>query len=290
MNITKKITRKAKLSYRDILLRTSIKEVIQPNFFIIGAQKSGTSSLFRYIKKYAANFVSPLKKEIHYYDYRFHKDFKWYLSHFPLKKRKKGSVITGEASPYYLFHPATPQRISKDYPNAKFLLLLRNPVDRAYSQYNFQKKNNIGLIEPLTFRKAINKEESRLEEEEEKLLASVNYRGKKHQYYSYLARGRYAEQLEKWYQYFDEDQFLIIQSESFFENTKQKLLQIFDWLELKRNNNEFDFNRINKTDYSKLDENLRLELESYFAPHNEELFNMIGREFSWEKSREAKDE
>src|SRR5579863_6754349 len=112
-----------------------------PDFMIIGTQKGGTTSLYNYLIDHP-NISSIFKKEPHFFDFNFYKGVSWYRAHFPSLLEKYYServhgqkFITGEASPYYLYHPLVPQRIKETMPTAytKFIVLLRNPIDRAYS-------------------------------------------------------------------------------------------------------------------------------------------------------------
>lgn len=101
-------------------------------FLIIGAQKCGTSSLFYYLLQHP-ELALPEKKEIHFFDAKHQNGIGWYEDHFSHKK--KADKQTGEATPYYLFHPLVPQRIAIHYPQIKLIVLLRSPIDRAYSHF-----------------------------------------------------------------------------------------------------------------------------------------------------------
>ena len=113
-----------------------------PDFAIIGAQKAGTTSLYNFITKHPA--IAPASiKEVEYFSMRYSLGESWYRSNFPmdlsrrrLAKKINQEIITGEASPYYLFHPTAPNRMKDLLPDAKLIVILRNPVDRAYSHYH----------------------------------------------------------------------------------------------------------------------------------------------------------
>jgi hypothetical protein len=107
-----------------------------------------------------------------------------------VRKSKERSFVTGEASPYYLFHPHAPKRVASAIPKVKIIVLLRNPIDRAYSHYHHALKQG---NETLSFEDAIGKEEERLYKEMEKMLKDENYYSFNHQKYSYLSRGIYSE-------------------------------------------------------------------------------------------------
>src|SRR5258706_8298254 len=114
-------------------------------------------------------------KELHFFDKKFHKGLLWYRAHFPTSIQKrlfeythKQVFVTGEASAYYLFHPHVPKRVAQTLPHVKLVVLLRNPIDRAYSQYNFEVE--LGR-ETLSFEDALTHEEERTAKEREKILA-----------------------------------------------------------------------------------------------------------------------
>ena len=177
-------------------LYSSITNNLIPHFLIIGAQKCGTTSLYNYLIQHPQVCAASQKNFI--FDIYFQKGLNWYYNQFPLIKLNK-LIITGEASPYYLFHPHAPKRIAKTLPNVKLIVLLRNPVDRAYSHYYHQVKMK---TESLSFRQAIEEENKRLQPELIKMLENENYHSLPYQYYSYLARGRYIEQLQNWMNFF----------------------------------------------------------------------------------------
>src|SRR5579863_9235330 len=115
-----------------------------PDFMIIGALRGGTTSLYSYMTAHPG--IGPAyMKEVHFFDVHYKKGFPWYQAQFPSLPQKyyrervqKQRFITGEASPYYLFHPHAPKRIAKILPQVKLVVLLRNPVTRAYSHYSHE--------------------------------------------------------------------------------------------------------------------------------------------------------
>ena len=111
-----------------------------PDFIILGAQKSGTTALYYDLCKHS-KILKSSRKEIHYFDKKHYPDHEWYKNKFPEINGK----ITGESSPSYLFLPFVPYRIKETIPGCKFIIILRNPVDRAYSQYNMDNKNEISF-------------------------------------------------------------------------------------------------------------------------------------------------
>src|SRR5947209_6909997 len=209
---------------------------MMPDFIIIGAQKGGTTSLYRYLIDHP-NIAPIYIKEPHFFDIHFHKGVGWYRSHFPTAVEKyyaryveKHDLITGEASPYYLFHPRAPQRVAKTLPRAKLIVLLRNPIDRAYSQYQHQLRQP--GVEPLSFEEAIAYEEKRLAGEEEKILRDEKYDSFNHRHYSYLARSTYVDQLRRWMSIFPREQFLILKSEELYAEPTAIVNQTLEFLNI----------------------------------------------------------
>ena len=108
-----------------------------PDFVIIGAQKSGTSSLYDFVVQHPA-ILPAAKKELHYFSLGYKKGEYWYRLRFPIRASQK--LLSGEASPIYLFYPMVPGRMKKLLPDVKLIVILRNPVDRAYSHYHDTKR------------------------------------------------------------------------------------------------------------------------------------------------------
>jgi hypothetical protein len=176
-----------------------------PSFLVIGAQRAGTSFLYSLLTQHP-NVSAALVKEVHFFDLNFQRGTAWYRSHFPALGPTRGR-ITGEATPYYLFHPLAPQRVAAVLPRVRLVAVLRNPVDRAYS--HFQKEHRKGT-EILPFERALKAESERVPGEREKLLADPAYRSVAHQRFSYLARGIYVDQIEAWSRCFSPDQLLVL--------------------------------------------------------------------------------
>jgi Sulfotransferase domain len=268
-------------------LLSSVSRVL-PEYLIIGAAKCGTTSLYNYLIQHPAVFAS-FKKEVHYFDYYFHKGENWFRAHFPKKSeisRREARIsqhcITGESSPYYLAHPLSPQRVKALLPNVKMICMLRNPVDRAISSFNNQVR--LG-IEPLTdFKEAIRLEDTRIQGHEERLRNDPSYSSFEHKYFSYIRRGCYAEQLENWYQHFPKEQIMVIQSEKFYEDPAPYFNEVVNFIGLQPWEPE-KYKVFNAGgEYDKMSDALRRKLLDYYQPHNEKLFEIIGQRFdNWDK-------
>lgn len=241
----------------------------QPDFLIIGAQRGGTTALFNYLMQHP-DVRSPLLKEIHYFDLNHTQSPAWYYAHFPLKW-SVNSFMTGEASPYYLFHPDVPARVARMLPDVKLIALLRNPVDRAYSNYN----HAVGLgFERRSFAEAVMDEMERIRTNRRYTLATPIA----HREQSYLARGLYVEQLDRWLYSVPRERLLLIQSERYFENLTDSLQQIAGFLGLSPFRNVSDLDtRYNATQYAEpMSESIREQLMRFFHPYNQRLVEEFG--------------
>jgi hypothetical protein len=221
-------------------------------------------------------------KEVHYFDLNFGKGESWYRSQFPVQVRNDRGYITGEASPYYLFHPHAPRRAASVIPEAKLIALLRNPVDRAYSHYQHQVKRVNGAgHDTLSFEGAIEAEESRLDGELEKLLQDEYYDSLNYRSYSYLSRGIYVDQLLAWSEFFDRSRMLVLRSEDLFGATEDTLETILDFLGVPRWAPKTPTPIPNKREYTGLSPTTRQRLDEYFRPHNRRLYEYLGVDLGW---------
>ena len=233
-----------------------------PDFIIIGAQKSGTSSLYYYLSQHPSLRLS-VTKEIHYYNYHIRqgRNLNWYKSYFPLKVRCIGSK-TGEASPYYLFDESAAVRMKRDMPNIRLIALLRNPIDRAYSAYNMNAAQGNWSTEQ-SFEQAIANPDLSMEASQ-----------------IYLLRGQYSEHVKKWFKYFKREQFLFIKSEDFFTNPKSALQKVYRFLDIE----EVYPDNLKAQEvgaYSALSTRTRAQLEVFYRQSNAELVDLLGTEFKW---------
>ena len=256
---------------------------VLPDYLIIGTAKGGTTSLYEYMIKHPQIFPA-LTKQVHYFDKYFSRGVNWYRSTFPSKlqkiraTKKNKKFVTGEATPLYMYHPLAPQRVYNLIPNTKLIVLLRNPVERAYSRYSMELNHN---NETLSFEEAIEQEPSRLEGEFEKMQKDGNYFSYHYNAHSYLTSGIYADQLERWFKYFPREQFLILSSEDFYKEPNKILNQVFQFLGIPDFNQE-TFSVFRKGNYSKMNPETRKKLVEFFKPHNERLYKLLGTNFHWE--------
>ena len=245
-----------------------------PGFVVIGAQKAGTSTLYNLLIRHP-QVGEAERKEIHYFDTGYERGVRWYRSRFPFKKA--GRRMTGEASPYYLYHPHAPRRMRSLLPEARLIALLRNPVDRAYSHYQHNRRHG---REPLPFQEAIAREPERLEGELERMIGDPSYYSFAHQHYSYLDRGGYHEQLERFTEYFSREKMLVLKSERFFQDTAEVWREVLDFLDLDPSPVP-DGRTYNAGSYSDLDSQMRHSLMEHFQPGIHRLARSWGGQFEW---------
>src|SRR4051794_29200078 len=201
----------ASYAARGVARRNPGRGRVLPDYLIIGVAKGATTSVYAWLNEHP--FVAPAaKKEVHYFDYEYFRGEDWYRSHFPLRRAREafaqehGSLpLTGEASPTYISHRWAPERIANDLPDIKLIVVLRDPVDRAYSHYQMTRREE---QEPMaSFEEAIAAEGARLAPELARVERDKRYNSWPLGCWSYLLRSRYVEQLERWFGLFSREQF-----------------------------------------------------------------------------------
>jgi hypothetical protein len=244
---------------------------------IIGAQKSGTTSLYQYLLEHPS-IVPPLTKEAHFFDLHYARGLSWYRGCFPYSHRLRGGSYTLDASPYYLVHPVAPSRAAALLPQAKLIAILRNPVDRALSHYHHEVRKG---REPLSFVQTIERESERLAGEENRLMREPTYYSYSHHRHSYLRRGLYLEQLRRWAQHFRRDQLLVLQSERLLRDPRRVMSVVHDFLDLRPYQLEHYRPFLTGHYAPGMPDELRTRLSGYFEPHNQELYRWLGEAFDW---------
>jgi hypothetical protein len=186
--------------------------------------------------------------------------------------------LVGEASPSYLFHPLGPQRVRELIPDAKLVALVRNPVDRAFSHY--QHEVALGR-EPLTFEDALAAEDERLRGEEQRMVAEPRYFSHPWWNYTYRARGRYAEQLERWLDVFPREQLLVVPSEDLGSDPDGTYGRVLEFLGAPPHRLG-SYPRVFERQYEPMRPETRRGLAEEFAEPNRRLYALLGRNLGWE--------
>jgi hypothetical protein len=256
-----------------------------PDFLVIGAQRSGTSSLYRYLG-WHPDVLSPLRKETEYFTREYVRGEGWYRAHFPLDARaalrarlRSSTSVTFEATPDYLFHPLTPERAAHLLPDAKLVVLLRDPVERAFSHYRHMVR--LGF-ETLSFDDALRAEPERIGGDLLVLEADPLSRTPELLRFSYVSRGRYAEQLRRWIEHYPRDRLHVVESEAFFRDTAREYGDILGFLGLAEALPRSFSNLSSGTrERQAMAVSTLTRLRSAFAEPNEDLFALLGRRFEW---------
>jgi len=263
---------------------------VDPDYLIIGAKRGGTTSLSEYLLAHPnVGSLFPKAQNIkglYYFDNNFTKGPAWYRSHFPTRERRRrmearlgGPWLVGEATPYYLFHPAAAARAEQLAPQAKVIVLLRDPVDRAYSHYRERVRHG---AEPLGFAEAIAAEPARLAGEEERILADPSYRSFAHENHSYVAQGEYITGLKRWLDRYPRSQVLILRSEDLYAEPGPTYDRTLDLLGLPR----FRPRKFELTNYhpgSPMDPDVEAMLVEHFAPWNQRLEAFLEMDMGWRR-------
>ena len=270
---------------RSIKTTISRRTGVLPDFIIIGAQKCGTTSLYQLLVEHPCIYPASTK-EVGYFDRYYSGEINWYRAQFPSILRKyyvkwvrRQEFITGEASTGYILIPHALRRISKVVPRAKLILMLRNPVERAYSHYHHTVR--LGK-ETLSFEDAIERERERTSSAWKKMLDDENYWSIDIPQYSYLSTGIYVDQIKLLMKLFSKEQILILKFEDFSMDPAGVFKRVLEFLNMP--NWELKDNQgYNVGNYPNMDAAVRKRLVDYFKPYNDRLYEYLGATFDWDK-------
>lgn len=264
-----------------------------PDVLIIGAQRSGTSSLYKYLGAHPD--ISPsLRKETEYFSRYHDRGEMWYRAHFPMGVRgrirrvtRRPPLVSFEATPDYLLDPRAARRAAELVPQAKLIALLREPGARAISQH----KHMVRLgYETLELEAALEAEETRIGTARERIASDESYVSAAFLRYSYFERGRYADHLRRWFDEFAPDRILIVRSEDLFADPKPTFASILEFIDVapweppEFANHSYTTSppRAPSTEVSLLS-----QLEGRYAPLNRQLYTMLGRDLGWATATES---
>ena len=246
-----------------------------PDFLVLGAQKAGTTALYEYLRRHP-QISGPSWKEVSFFDRHWARGESWYRGNFPNVARTRGKHV-GEASPSYVFHPLAPQRVEEVVPEARLIVLVRNPVDRALSQYNHEVA--LGR-EPLPFEEALDAEEERLRGEQERMAADPRYFSREWWSHTYKARGRYAEQVERWLAVFPREQLLVLPSDDLGSDPARAHAQVLEFLGASPQRLD-SYPRVYEREYEPMKPETRERLAAEFEEPNRRLYELLGRDLGW---------
>jgi len=280
-------TRAAKSALRAGLSSTAaVREL--PDFLIVGTKRGGSTSLYNYVLAHPD--VMPLVpsrqnlKGLYFFDVNYARGDTWYRSHFMTSARRHATerrrghrVLLGESTPYYLYHPHAPRRAAELAPDARIIMLLRDPVERAYSHYKERWRQG---VEPLTFEKALAAEPKRLEGEFERMLSDPGYRSFAHQMFSYVDQGRYLDGVRRWQQSYPDNQILILRSEDLYADPAHVVGQVQRFLGLDPVQLD-SYEAWNQKPAKGMSPEVRAELTKRLAPDVRRLEDHLRRDMDW---------
>lgn len=238
---------------------------IEPSFAIVGAMKSGSTSLYAYLQQHPQ--VLPLaRKEVDYWSWRYHRGARWFRSHFP-EVPASWKAIAGDASPTYLQHALAPQRMLEAAPNFKAIAVLRNPVDRTISHHHH---NNRRASDLRSLEVAIDRQIAAVaagENDPQRLDNAV-------------ASSLYAPHVTRWRSQFGRDRFLVILSDDLFADPHGVLRRVFEFLGI-ADREIPDVAPRHVAQYDRGDAPVRDRLREFFQPSIRELEALCGLETPW---------
>jgi hypothetical protein len=275
----------ARLSLVTARMPTSRARIL-PSFLIVGAQRCGTTSMSRTLGEYPAVFSAVMHEEVHFFDVSYRRGLSWYRSHFPLLAAARRATraagvepVSFESSPYYMFHPLAAGRIARDLPGVRLLVLLRDPVERAYSGHAHEVAHG---FETEPFEAALELEPTRLDGQAKRIVADPGYFSYSHQHHSYVARGQYIEQLERLERHFGRDRLHVVDSGDFFADPEAVYDGVLAFLGLPSRGSPA-FKRRNARPRAPMSGMVRKALEEHYRAYDERLAAWLGHEPSWRR-------
>jgi Sulfotransferase domain len=249
-----------------------------PSFLVVGAQRCGTTTLYRVLSDHPDVVRPTMSKGIGYFDLNYERGPRWYRGHFPLSAaHERRGRVAFESSGYYCYHPLAASRIARDLPDVRVVMMVRDPVERAQSAYKHESARG---FEELSFEEAVDAEPARLEGEVERMLADPTYQSWEHRHHSYVTRGRYAEQVERLHSELGAERVHLVDADRFFADPRREFSQLTDWLGL-RPWVPPSVPQANARPGDLLSESLRRRLREMFTESDERLAAQLGRQPSW---------
>lgn len=252
-----------------------------PDFVIIGAAKAGTTTLYAWLCDH--DYVERSRvKEVHYFSFHPYRGEDWYRQHFPLESARREFTarhgrpfLTGEASPTYMPDIDVPGRLADTLPSAKLIVSLRDPVDRAYSQFQMRRRDDKEPVSDFFTACALEDpslDGGRARAEHAPEIVEIGR--------SFLRRGRYAEQLERWFARFPRERFHIISMDDMESDPRGVRDGLDRFLDLPARDSD-PREALFANRYEPMDEATREQLSDHFRADNARLYELLGRDFGW---------
>lgn len=275
MVFCEKLAYSENLKYKQEFVQKYWGKTKGPDFIITGFLKCGTTSLYDYMISHP-KILQISQKELMFFnvDKNYSLGLDWYLSNFPPIPENTG-YIAGEASTLYCLNEVAAERIKADFPDTKLIFILRNPVNRAISNYYFNQEQ-------------IGKNKKTLAEVIEREIKKINkifdqgrdivkeYSGK----VGFISAGLYVYYIEKWLQLFPREQVLFLQTETLAKEPASVMEKVFSFLNLPPHTIT-QYPHKNTSSYPPVDDQLKLKLAEFYQPHNQKLQEYLGINFDW---------
>lgn len=242
-----------------------------PDVVVIGAMKAGTSTVYAMLREHP-RVRGPERKELHFLDRHFDRGPRWYRAQFPVGGSRR-SWLAAEATPYYLSFPPGPRRLATVAPDARLVVLLRDPVDRAVSQW---KQRHTEQRDERTLAEVVAEERGLSDDEADDPAFDPEAHRRR-----ILVHGHYAIHLRTWFGRFGRNRVLVRDAADLFAAPQATMAEIFSFL---------DVEPITVRDTSPRNAGVGHEpddaavhaLREYYRPHNEQLFALLGERFPWQ--------
>ncbi|MEV4411564.1 sulfotransferase [Catellatospora sp. NPDC049609] len=259
---------------------------LTPSFLIVGTQRGGTTSLYKALVQHPAYLPPRFRKGVHYFDMDYHRGHKWFMGHFPSRAKAERTAqatgmpaITGEASPYYMWHPLAPERIARDLPGVKLIVLLRDPVERAYSGHAHEYARG---FETEKFEQAVALEAERMAGERAKMAADPAYHSHAVRHLAHLGRGEYIDQLLHLEELVGRPRLHVVDSHDYFAEPERVFAGVCRFLDIP-DVPGIVHDQHNARPRSAMPDALRSRLEDHFAPYDARLADWLGAAPSWRR-------
>tara|TARA_B100000953_G_scaffold61714_1_gene49117 strand:- start:286 stop:1215 length:930 start_codon:yes stop_codon:yes gene_type:complete len=265
---------------------------VLPDFIIIGSGRAGTTALYSYLIQHPSIIPTSTENnnsvaDLHFFEYMISDKISWYKSHFPTifskmyrRRKSKNSFVTGEFTSTYMYHENVPERIFNLIPKIKLIVILRNPIDKAYSTYNQQLHVNEFTS---SFEETIKAEFRRIN----LIKNHAEHQNHNPDFGNYVVpniirHGIYFNYLEKWFQIFSKEQIFVVDSNELENFTQQTLNKVFEFLDLPHHEIP-NLSKINVGKYSPMSESTRKSLVEFYGPYNAKLNSLLKTNYDWNK-------